>query len=109
MKTLIFGIMAAVLGIIGLIVWFGQFVYVIAGTLPFIFILGGALAIYIGFDELKDTWKKDDNKDFSTCCKKEEKDKELKHYKNKVEELEKKIEELSANKSEETNTDNIDG
>lgn len=59
MKTLIGGAVGAVLGVIGLAVWFSAFLQVLAGTLPIMLLLGGGLALYLGFDELKDTWKKE--------------------------------------------------
>ncbi len=61
MKTLIGGAVAAVLGLIGLSVWFGEFLQLLAGAIPAMLLLGGGLALYLGFDELKDTWKKDDS------------------------------------------------
>ena len=60
MKTLIGGAIAAALGLIGLVIWWGQFLMVLAGIIPAMLLLGGALAIYLGFDELKDTWKADE-------------------------------------------------
>ncbi len=57
MKTLIGGVIAAILGVIGIVVWFPQFLTVLSGTIPVMLLLGGALAIYLGVDELKDTWK----------------------------------------------------
>ena len=57
MKTLIGGAVATGLGLIGLVIWWGSFLMVIKGTIPIMLLLGGALAIYLGFDELKDTWK----------------------------------------------------
>ena len=57
MKTLIFGAIAAILGLIGIVVWFPQFLTVLGGTIPIMLLLGGALAIYLGVDELKDTWR----------------------------------------------------
>ncbi|MEE8399379.1 MAG: hypothetical protein V3S89_10265 [Desulfobacterales bacterium] len=60
MKTLIGGVVAAVLGIIGLSVWFGEFFQILKGAIPIMLLLGGALAIYLGFDELKDSWKSED-------------------------------------------------
>jgi hypothetical protein len=59
MKTLIGGAVAAVLGIIGLAVWFPAFLQILAGSVPIMLLLGGGLALYLGFDELKDTWKKE--------------------------------------------------
>jgi hypothetical protein len=60
MKTLIGGAIAAALGLIGLVIWWGQFLMVLAGIIPAMLLLGGALAIYLGFDELRDTWKTDE-------------------------------------------------
>ena len=60
MKTLIGGAIAAALGLVGLVIWWGQFLMVLAGIIPAMLLLGGALAIYLGFDELKDTWKSDE-------------------------------------------------
>ncbi|MFO8048336.1 MAG: hypothetical protein R6U29_04815 [Desulfosudaceae bacterium] len=57
MKTLVGGAIAAVIGIIFLAIWFGAFLQLLAGILPLVLLLGGCLALYLGFDELKDTWK----------------------------------------------------
>ena len=61
MKTLIGGAVAAVLGLIGLSIWFSEFLQILAGAIPVMLLLGGGLALYLGFDELKDTWKKEDS------------------------------------------------
>jgi len=60
MKTLIGGAVGAVLGIIGLSVWWKPFLQLLAGAIPVMLLLGGGLALYLGFDELKDSWKNDD-------------------------------------------------
>ncbi len=60
MKTLIGGAIGAVLGIIGLSVWWKPFLQLLAGAIPVMLLLGGGLALYLGFDELKDSWKNDD-------------------------------------------------
>jgi len=57
MKTLIGGAIAAVIGAIGLAIWFGAFLQLLAGAIPGMLLLGGCLALYLGFDELKDTWQ----------------------------------------------------
>ncbi len=57
MKTLIGGAVGAVLGLIGLAIWWKPFLNLLAGSVPVMLLLGGGLAIYLGFDELKDTWK----------------------------------------------------
>ena len=63
MKTLIGGAVAVLLGIIGIAVWFGAFLQILAGAVPPVLLLGGGLALYLGFDELKDSWKKDEGDD----------------------------------------------
>ncbi|MBW2368826.1 MAG: hypothetical protein JRH15_13175 [Deltaproteobacteria bacterium] len=60
MKTLIGGAVAAVLGLIGISVWWKPFLQLLAGAIPVMLLAGGALALYLGFDELKDTWKKEE-------------------------------------------------
>jgi hypothetical protein len=57
MKTLIGGAIAAVIGVIGLAIWFNAFLQLLAGAIPVMLLLGGCLALYLGFDELKDTWQ----------------------------------------------------
>jgi hypothetical protein len=59
MKTLVGGAIAAVIGVIGLAVWFNEFLTLLAGAIPVMLLLGGCLALYLGFDELKDTWQKE--------------------------------------------------
>ena len=59
MKTLVGGAVAAVIGVIGLAIWFNAFLQLLAGAIPVMLLLGGCLALYLGFDELKDTWQKE--------------------------------------------------
>jgi len=63
MKTLIGGAIAVLLGVVGLAVWFGAFLNLLAGCIPPVLLLGGGLALYLGFDELKDSWKNDEGVD----------------------------------------------
>jgi hypothetical protein len=92
MKTLIGGAVAAVLGLIGLSVWFGEFLQLLAGAIPVMLLLGGGLAIYLGFDEMKDTWKKDDS---SMNAGSEDPE----TYKKEIDELKKEIDTLKSDKS----------
>ena len=71
MKTLIGGAIGTVLGIIGLAIWFKPFLQLVAGTVPIMLLLGGCLALYLGFDELKDTWQNEAIGDSSTADDKE--------------------------------------
>ena len=86
MKTLIGGAVAAVLGLIGLSVWFGEFLQLLAGAIPVMLLLGGGLALYLGFDELKDTWKKDDNTADDGAA-----DDDAEKYKQEIDELKKEM------------------
>jgi hypothetical protein len=54
MNSLIGGAIASVLGLVFLIVWFGSFLDVLRGVLPLLFIMGGGLAAYLGYEEIKD-------------------------------------------------------
>jgi hypothetical protein len=92
MKTLIGGAIAAVLGLIGLTLWFGPFLQLLAGAIPIMLVLGGGLAIYLGFDELKDSWKKDDTDIVSDT-------EEPEKYKQEIEDLKKEIESLKSDKA----------
>jgi len=89
MKTLIGGAIAAALGLIGIVVWWQDFLDVLAGTIPIMLLLGGALAIYLGFDELRETWKKDDVEEDT-----EAPDEDVEKYKQEIDDLKTEIEGL---------------
>jgi len=89
MKTLIGGAIAALLGLIGIVAWFPQFLTVIAGTIPVMLLLGGALAIYLGVDELKDTWKQEESEETDDAA-----DEDVGKYKQEISELKDEIETL---------------
>jgi hypothetical protein len=97
MKTLIGGAAAAVLGIIGLAVWWKPFLQLLAGAIPFALLSGGALAIYLGFDELKDTWKSKKEEDFGASSGSSG---DVEKYKKEVGDLKKEVEELKGEKEE---------
>jgi hypothetical protein len=89
MKTLIGGAIAALLGLIGIVAWFPQFLTVIAGTIPVMLLLGGALAIYLGIDELKDTWQQEESTEPDAAI-----DEDVEKYKQEISELKNEIETL---------------
>jgi hypothetical protein len=95
MKTLIGGAVASVLGLIGLSVWFGEFLQLLAGAIPVMLLLGGGLALYLGFDELKDTWKKED----TSMDKPVQDDDDSEKYKQEIDDLKKEIESLKSEKA----------
>ena len=93
MKTLIGGAVGAVLGLIGMSIWWKPFLQLLAGAIPVMLLLGGGLALYLGFDELKDSWKKEDTTvDTSVSTDKTE------EYKKEIDELIKEIETLKTEK-----------
>ena len=89
MKTLVGGALAAILGVIGIVAWFPQFLTVLAGTVPVMLLLGGALAIYLGVDELKDTWK-----EAETPVADSGPGEDVEQYKKEIDELKEEIETL---------------
>lgn len=88
MKTLIGGAIAVLLGVVGLAVWFGEFIQLLAGCIPPVLLLGGGLALYLGFDELKDSWKNEEGMDAPAPT----------DDKAKIAELEKELNELKKGK-----------
>jgi hypothetical protein len=56
-------------------------------------LLGGGLALYLGFDELKDTWKKDEGVSEDVGADDSEK------YQQEISDLKKEIETLKAEKA----------
>jgi len=92
MKTLIGGSVAAVIGLIGLGIFWRDFFDLLAGAIPIILLGGGGLAIYLGFDELKDNWKKDDD-DVTVSSEDPVK------YKQEIDDLKKEIETLKSEKA----------
>ena len=94
MKTLIGGAVGAVLGLIGMSIWWKPFLQLLAGAIPVMLLLGGGLALYLGFDELKDTWKKEDTT-VDTPIETDDTEK----YKEEIDDLKKEIETLKAEKA----------
>ena len=54
MMALAGGLVSLVLGIVGIIIWWGYFLKALAAGVPIMLILGGALAAYLGIEEIKD-------------------------------------------------------
>ena len=86
MMALAGGLIALVLGIIGVIFWWGYFIKALMAGIPVMLILGGALATYLGIEEIKDRGAAD-NFDTGTNDLKEE-----------VESLKEEIKELKDDK-----------
>ena len=87
MKTLTGGAILSALGIVLLVLWWEEFLMILSGILPISLVLGGGLAIYLGFDELKENWNKENILSGSS-------DSEVEKYKHEIDELKKEIESL---------------
>lgn len=59
MSLLMGGVVVAVLGLISLIFWWADFISIIRGAFPISLLLGGALAVYVGIDEIQDKIRED--------------------------------------------------
>ena len=85
MQVLIGGVVAAVLGLVGLVAWWGEFMEILMGGIPIALLLGGALAIYVGYDEIKDQMRE-----------KKEKEKESKEKEDDLSKAKKELEKAKA-------------
>jgi hypothetical protein len=92
MTALIGGLVAVALGLIGLGLWWKQFLYLLAGGVPLLLLLGGALAVYLGYEEAKDKlFKKTEPPAYEPPKVSEG---EVEKYKEEVERLKSEIDEL---------------
>ncbi len=89
MAALAGGLAALILGVIGIIIWWGYFLKALLAAVPAMLILGGALAVYLGVEEIRDK-KRADSFDDTTS-----------NLKSEVETLKEEIKELKKEKGEE--------
>jgi CDP-diglyceride synthetase len=61
MEILVGGIVAMILGVVGLIVWWPEFWQVLKGTIPILLIIGGVLGIYLGIGDVITSSKKEES------------------------------------------------
>ena len=83
------GLVALVLGIIGIVVWFGYFIKALQAGIPVMLILGGALAVYLGFEEIKDKKNTPDTFDNDTTA-----------LRNEIDSLKEEIKQMKASSEE---------
>jgi hypothetical protein len=96
MTALVGGLVAVALGLIGLGVWWRDFLTLILGGVPLLLLLGGALAVYLGFEETKDKFfKKAETPAYEPPKMAEA---EVEQYKSEVERLKKEVEDLKKKK-----------
>ncbi|MGB2599900.1 MAG: hypothetical protein WBB86_06535 [Candidatus Omnitrophota bacterium] len=56
--SLLIGAVVAILGLILLIAWWYEFLFLLRGCIPVMLIFGGVIAVIAGLSELKDVLKK---------------------------------------------------
>jgi hypothetical protein len=62
MSLLIGGTVSVIIGLIGFIFWWDDFFIILKGGVPIVLILGGILAVYIGFDDIQDKLREERRK-----------------------------------------------
>ena len=92
MTALVGGLVAVALGLIGLGLWWREFLGLLAGGVPLLLLLGGALAVYLGYEETKDKFFKKSEPPAYEPPKMAEA--EVEKYKGEVERLKSEIEGL---------------
>uniref|UniRef100_A0A7V4LCI2 Uncharacterized protein n=1 Tax=Desulfobacca acetoxidans TaxID=60893 RepID=A0A7V4LCI2_9BACT len=98
MTALIGGLVAVALGLISLGFFWRDFLSLLAGTIPLLLLLGGALAVYLGYEEAKDKlFKKAETPAYEPPKVSEA---EVEQYKEEVEKLKAEIEELKKKKQD---------
>jgi ABC-type multidrug transport system fused ATPase/permease subunit len=69
MSLLIGGVVSVIVGLLGLIFWWSDFVIILKGGIPIIIVLGGILAVYIGLDELQEKLREERQKQEESLAK----------------------------------------
>ncbi|MGP8051735.1 MAG: hypothetical protein ACLPYB_14155 [Desulfobaccales bacterium] len=96
MTALVGGLVAVALGLIGLGMWWRQFINLLVGGIPLLLLMGGALAVYLGFEESKDKFfKKGETPAYEPPKMGEA---EVEQYKAEVERLKSEVQELKEKK-----------
>jgi len=96
MTALIGGLVAVALGLISLGFFWRDFLSLLAGTIPLLLLLGGALAVYLGYEEAKDKlFKKPEPQSYEPPKVSEV---EVEKYKGEVDRLKSEIAEMKGKK-----------
>jgi len=94
MSLLIGGAVSVIIGLIGLILWWVDFLAILRGGIPIILILGGILAVYIGLDEIQDKLREERQKQEEGLAKAKE---EIEMVKAQAEQYREELEKLKEN------------
>ena len=91
MVALVGGLIALLLGIIGIFAWWDEFLWLLKGVIPPILILGGVLATYLGAEEMKDKKRAEGEAAMEPFSPAIAGDEEAERYKKEVAELKAKL------------------
>jgi hypothetical protein len=91
MSLIISGIVSVILGVIGVTLWWSNFVIILKGGVPVMLILGGILAGYVGLDAMQDRMREERQKQEEKLDKTREEIEQVKaqaeHYREEIEKL----------------------
>ncbi len=99
MTLLLAGAVAAILGLVGLIEWFQDFLTLLKGMLPLLLLSGGVLAAYIGLDDLQSKLREESEKQEEELAKARE---EIELMKARTEQYREELERLKEEKQQKT-------
>ncbi|MBA4421717.1 MAG: hypothetical protein C0390_01300 [Syntrophus sp. (in: bacteria)] len=95
MSLLIGGIVAVILGVIGFSLWWNAFIIILQGGIPIMLILGGILAVYVGFDAMQDNVREERQKQDEKLAKAHEEIEQVKalseQYRDEIERLKERV------------------
>jgi hypothetical protein len=91
MVALVGGLVALLLGIIGIFAWWDEFLWLLKGVIPPILILGGVLATYLGAEEMKDKKRAEGEAAMEPFSPAPGADEDAERYKKEVAELKAKL------------------
>lgn len=94
MSLLIGGAVSVIIGLLGLILWWVDFLVILKGGIPIILILGGILAVYIGLDEIQDKLREERQKQEESLAKAKE---EIEMVRAQAEQYREELEKLKEN------------
>ncbi|MHC1725744.1 MAG: hypothetical protein AB9866_07020 [Syntrophobacteraceae bacterium] len=87
MKVFVGGVAAAFLGFLGILIWYDSVFRFIGGAIPLILLLGGLMAAYLGYDEVKEKLPFPKNKETQEPSSDQRLKEEAERYKQEVERL----------------------
>ena len=99
MAAFVGGLIALILGLIGIVVWWCPFVMLLKGSVPVLFILGGGLAAYMGIQDVKDKLRASKEASREAVATTDTNQTEaLERYRNEVQELKERLAALEKDK-----------